>query len=131
MEVRCWLATPTVFVTRATGHLDEASIRFYAEHAERTLESGGKLLVFHDWLAVTGYKPQARAWLAVWIGRWNAQLEATHVLLHSPQVLMAATVTAMTFRRAIYTYVNEAPFLEALRGAIDASSGSPPPAAGG
>jgi hypothetical protein len=116
-EVQCWFETQTVFVTRGTGHFDEATVRFYASHAEPALKAGRTITLYHHWLALTGYAPEAREWLLKWVGQWNAQLHSTHVLIKTPQVLMGATVVSMSLRRTIHTYDNESLFLAALRNA--------------
>lgn len=95
----------------------------YTTAAERFLGEGGRLHMFHHWLAIDGYSPDAREWLTQWAMQWAPQLPGSHFLLHSRMVAMAVSVAALILRRTLHSYTDEAEFLATLeatrRGAPD------------
>jgi hypothetical protein len=90
---RVWVLAPTVYVTVASGHMQEEHAEFLEAYgAERIRRSPGKLHVFHDWLEMTGYDSRCRQRLTSWsVARRDAYQEV-HLALRSKLVAMGVQV---------------------------------------
>ncbi|HEY1957811.1 MAG TPA: hypothetical protein VGH28_19455 [Polyangiaceae bacterium] len=95
---------------RATAGAASAMIQF----AEHMLAAQRRLLVFHDWEAVSGYDADARKLLTEWSQRITPYWDGSHILFSSPLIAMAVSVASLTLRGKIKTYSSRANFERSL-----------------
>lgn len=116
-EALLWRVAPRLLATRISGQVDLAFLQFYFSHAEREMV-GGKLTVFHDWSAMTGYEPAARDRLKQWGRQHNADFVAVHYLVRAKVISMLIAVAALTLGRELHATTDREQFLTALAAAI-------------
>ncbi len=100
-----WTLGDGIFCTRGHGHVGMAAVEALIDYTEqRIVEQSAKLLVFHDWLEVTGYESKARLPLSRWMFEHRASYEVVHVAVRSRLVAMGASVVNLAIGGFLKTH---------------------------
>lgn len=116
-----WLPAPGVLVTRGSGIGDLGAIKVYTRTMDRLIEQGLRYDVFHHWLGVTSFRPDAREHLRAWALAHLDQLNDAQYLVSTKLVAMAVSVAALALGRRLGVTTSEREFMKKLDSAIVAS----------
>lgn len=96
-SLRLWMLAPNVYVTVATGHLEQAHAEITRTYGERRIAyaAGKKLCVFHDWIDMTGYDSTCRKELTTWAVQRIGLYQEIHVCLRSKLAAMGLEVASL------------------------------------
>jgi hypothetical protein len=120
-RARLWVPAPGLVVTRCEGIGDLGAIQVYTARMDKLLASGQRIRVFHHWLEVSSFQPEAREHLRAWATRRHADLNDAHYLVRSKIIAMAISVAALALRRRLVVYTSVPKFMAALSFAIAAA----------
>lgn len=118
--VRLWTLSPTVYVTRATGHMEAAHAEVFVRYGEERLVAarGQKLHVFHDWLGMTGYDSVCRQRLTSWSLAHLDTYDEVHLAVRSKIVAMGVGIANIVLKSIIRVHPNLARLEIELRRAM-------------
>ena len=126
---RLWALAPTVCVTSFAGHMDEAHGELFMRFAERRLrEATGRIHVFNDWTAMTGYDSQCRTRLTSWSMANLPAYGEVHMAVRSKIVAMGVQVANLALGGKVRVHASRVRLEVELRRALKASEGSFPAA---
>lgn len=116
-----WTPAPGVLTTRIVGHGTTALTRSYMQIARRQLDEHGKLRVFHDWSAMTGYDPEARDLIRAF-GKTNTDDRVlVRYLVKSKIVSMAIQTAALVLGREFEATTDRDQFARWVSAAVEAT----------
>ena len=116
---RVWALGPNIYVTRVTGHMEDTHADLFEVYgADRIALAKGPLLVFHDWVEMTGYESRCRTRLTEWSLARLDRFGAVHLAVRSKIVRMGIQVANIPLRGLIRPYPARQPLELALREAF-------------
>jgi hypothetical protein len=132
-SVEVWALSSHIYVTRCVGNMGDPHADLTIEYAEemKRRAHGHGLIVFHDWLRMTGYAPGCRKRLTAWSLANLSCYASVHMALESKIVAMGVSVANLALGGIITTHSDLAS-LEAKFNAVftrnPPGSSMPPPA---
>ncbi|MBM4362560.1 MAG: hypothetical protein FJ104_07755 [Deltaproteobacteria bacterium] len=128
---RLWTLTPTLYVTHVTGAMDGTHADLFERYGQERIDGAtGPLVVFHDWLDMTGYTSECRTRLTRWsLARRNVYADV-HLAVRSKLVAMGVEVANLALGGLIRTHGSRASLEAALALALRPPGDLPPPARG-
>lgn len=133
-SVEVWALSSHIYVTRCAGHMTDPHADLmieYAEEMKRRSHANG-MIVFHDWLRMTGYESGCRKRLTTWSLANVSCYASVHMALQSKIVAMGVSLTNLVLGGIITTH-SDLTSLEAELNAVltrNPSRNSVPPPAG-
>lgn len=94
---------PNVVVSRITDYATLAMAERYTSLLDGEVLRG-RLEVFHDWSAMTGYDPEARKLLTEWNLRHSTAVEQVHMLVKPGVIAMGVSVSSLVAGRDFAAY---------------------------
>jgi len=104
--VEVWALSAHVYVTRCVGNMSDPHAELmitYAEEMKRRAHGHG-MIVFHDWLHMTGYAPGCRARLTTWSVANLSCYASVHMALQSKIVAMGVSLANLALGGIITTH---------------------------
>lgn len=109
------IVSPRLFETRLEGYMDTALADWLMAQLEQWLALGGqRVVVFHDWEAVTDYDAPIRMKFTEFGNRHRARFERLHILVKSKTAMWGIRIYNNLTGGFVTTYGNRQEF-EALR----------------
>lgn len=131
--VEVWAISAHIYVTRCAGNMSDPHADLlidYAQEMKRRAHGHG-LIVFHDWLRMTGYAPGCRARLTTWSVANLSCYASVHMALQSKIVAMGVSVANLALGGIITTHSDleslDAKLAEVI-GRKSSGNSVPPPA---
>jgi hypothetical protein len=132
-SVEVWALSSHIYVTRCAGHMSDPHADLmieYAEEMKRRSHAHG-MIVFHDWLRMTGYESGCRKRLTAWSLANVSCYASVHMALQSKIVAMGVSLTNLVLGGLITTYSDLASLETELTAVLTRNppgSSMPPPA---
>lgn len=106
-----------VVLVRAAGHGDAALLVTIVAHLDQAL-TRGRVEVFHDFAAATGYDAGLRYGLTGWVKAHDGAIDGTHVLVTSRVIAIGVAAANLAIGGRLLVYTERARFDAALDGRL-------------
>ncbi|HET6346474.1 MAG TPA: hypothetical protein VFH51_16190 [Myxococcota bacterium] len=113
-KLEVWTPAPNIVCSRVEGHLDLGMYPSILKRCQEVVDSGRRLISFHDWQDMSGYDTGARTEMTLWCLAHAKSLDDAHLLVKHQVVALGVSIAAVLVRN-LKTYTERAAFQEALR----------------
>jgi len=120
-EIAVTFRSPAVVLTRITGHFSADMQDSFLRPTNEAIARGARVVVFHDWEAMTGYDTSVRQDLTRWSLTQRAHIASINILVRSKIVAMGVATAGLTLRLGgmhLCSYTARSAFLSALLAAV-------------